>query len=43
MNEIYFNSIKRLYYSARIGAAQVAAAISKGWITEEQAAEIIGD
>ena len=37
-----FSYIKRLYEAGRLTAQGVRTAVSKGWITEEQAEEILG-
>lgn len=38
-----FNRLKRLYQEGKIGVTELDTAITKGWITEEQKAEIIGE
>ncbi|MCI8828076.1 MAG: XkdX family protein [Ruminiclostridium sp.] len=38
-----FETIRRLYQSGKLTAAGVEAAAAKGWITEEQAREIVED
>ena len=38
-----FNRLKRLYQEGKIGVTELEAAVAKGWITEEQKAEIIGE
>lgn len=38
-----YDRLKYLYESGRINEAQLAVAVSKGWITEQQKNEIIGE
>ena len=37
-----FLRLKSLYHADRIGADQLDAAVERGWITTDQAAEIVG-
>ena len=37
-----FLRLKALYDAGRIGAAQLDAAVERGWLTADQAADIIG-
>lgn len=37
-----FETIQRLYQSGKLTQAGVEAAATKGWITQEQAQEIVG-
>lgn len=36
-----FNTLKRLYDRGLIGEAELIAAVTKGWITEEQKQDIV--
>lgn len=38
-----FNRLKRLYEQGKIGETELEHAVAKGWITEEQKAEIMGE
>lgn len=35
-----YETLKRLYHSGRLGDGQLSAAVTKGWITANQAEEI---
>ncbi len=37
-----FDNIKRLYKAGRLSAAGVNNAVARGWITQQQADEILG-
>lgn len=39
---VYYKSLSRLYAAGLIAADKVQSAVAKGWITAEEAAEIIG-
>lgn len=38
-----FETLRRLYAAKRLTVAQINAAVLRGWISEDQAAEILGD
>ena len=38
-----FERLKSLHHAGRLTEAQLAAAVARGWITPEQAAEIVAE